>query len=147
MAQRRMLESAEPLTCQTRCAYCRIPYWKNNLFGRMAFHVDHVIPRSKPPPPGNELSNLVWACLVCNSHKAAFTEGYDHVTNSAVPLFHPRAQAWASHFQGLANGKINGLTTTGRGTEARLQFNGEAIIIAARESLFAEEWWPALDQQ
>ena len=144
MGYRDILEAAEPLTPKTRCGYCRFPYAKNP-FGRLGFHAEHIVPKSKAPHLSMELSNLVWACLVCNINKHNFTEGHDYVTNTLVPLYHPKTQVWPIHFQGLANGKINGRSPTGRGTEARLAFNGEAIRVAARAALFSEGWWPAID--
>lgn len=143
MRYRQLLEAAEPLNDMTRCGYCRFPYSKNRL-GRLAFHPDHIIPRSKAPHLINELSNLTWACLPCNTYKRDFTDGHDPVTNTDVALYHPRQQAWPDHFLGLSNGKINGQTPPGRGTERRLQFNGDVDVVAARAEGFSDEWWPSV---
>ena len=141
VSYRNTLDAAEPLTNTTRCGYCRFPYGKTGL-GHLGFHAEHIIPRSKAPHLVNELSNLTWACLPCNIHKWAFTEGHDSVTSTDVALYHPRQQTWSDHFSGFSNGKINGQTPTGRGTEGRLQFNGDVDVVAARAEGFSYGWWP-----
>ena len=145
MDYRQILESVEPLTPETRCGYCRFPFSKNP-FGRMAFHADHIIPKVKAPHLSTVVSNLVWACIRCNLKKRDFMQGHDPVTNQLVPLYHPRNQIWPAEFQGLSNGKINGRTPTGRGTESRLQFNDDIIVVLVREEGFSDGWWPAIDQ-
>ena len=110
--------------------------------GRVAFHVDHIISRNEAPNLINELSNLTWSCIRCNMAKGRFTHGHIHGQSVEIPLFHPITERWASHFSGISNGKINGMTQVGRATESRLRFNEEATVVAARADCFEEGWWP-----
>lgn len=141
MNYRAILESAEPLTPETRCGYCLFPFGQNPA-GRAGFHADHIVPRSKAKHLSNELTNLVWACLRCNLKKGDATHSIDPISNSSVPIFHPRQQAWTDHFLGHHTGKINGRTSRGRGTEARLEFNSEFVVVAARKKWARDGLWP-----
>ncbi len=69
----------------------------------------------------DDLDNLACACLRCNLAKGALISGLDEDGNE-VRLFNPRTQQWEEHFR-MANGRIEGLTRTGRVTVKVLNVN------------------------
>jgi hypothetical protein len=109
-----------------RCEYCHL-----STRGQVAtFPIDHVLPRSG----GGEtiLANLALACPHCNAHKWAHTSSTDPVSGASQPLFNPRTDVWAEHFQWSAQeaGVLEGKTPRGRATIARLQINdGDMVAI------------------
>lgn len=103
---------------QRRCEYCRAP---EDIFN-FHFAVDHVFPIGLGG--ANDLDNLVLACPACNLFKSNALTGFDAVTQTDAPLFHPCLDLWTDHFHIYAqNGHIEGLTPTGRATIVRLQIN------------------------
>jgi hypothetical protein len=99
------------------------------------FHVEHVVPQSRGGK--TVLANLAWACPGCNLHKSNRIEALDSVTAMLVPLFNPRADVWADHFEW--NGyEIVARTDTGRATLAVLNLNHpRRILIRQAEELFS----------
>jgi hypothetical protein len=60
-----------------------------------------------------------------------------------VPLFNPRAQLWAEHFEWTDNGTLlHGLTPVGRATIVRLQMNIARIVNARKVWVRAGEHPP-----
>jgi hypothetical protein len=121
-----------------RCEYCHLP-----RRGQVAtFPIDHVLPRSG----GGEtlLANLALACPHCNAHKWAHTSGLDPVSGASVPLFHPRRDLWADHFQWSIQerGVLEGKTARGRATIAQLHINAPDMVsirqLLATLGLFTE---------
>lgn len=113
-----------------RCEYCRM---HQSLQGA-TFHIEHILPRSAG---GNDSdTNLCLACPSCNLHKSSRTVAMDPMTDSVVPLFHPRHDSWIDHFewQGFS---IRGLTLVGRATVATLDLNApRRLRIREAESMF-----------
>jgi len=103
---------------QGRCAYCRM---HQSLQGA-TFHVEHIVPQSEGGSDDHD--NLCLACPSCNLCKSNRTKSIDPLTRQESPLFHPRLQVWAEHFQwnGL---EVLGRTAIGRGTVAALELNSE----------------------
>lgn len=92
--------------------------------------VDHIVPVAHGG--SSDESNLWLACATCNQHKWAKIEGIDPVSQSEVPIFNPRDDAWKDHFAWDENGLyIIGLTPTGRATVSALNMNN-ALIIQSR---------------
>ena len=119
-----------------RCEYCQAP---QNICA-YTFHLEHIVPRSKEGT--DEPANLALACFFCNNSKSAHTTGIDPVTKKEVPLFHPRRDTWAEHFQwtrGLL--EIRGLTACGRATVMRLKMNAP-IRKEGRELWQMTGYWP-----
>jgi len=139
---REVLQKAEPLKDDTRCAYCRLPYHSVNGLGRKAFHAEHIIPESVAPELKYEISNLTWACLRCNLNKSNFTDCVDPISGVSVKLFHAKEQEWFLEFQGTPDGMIHGQTQCGRGTTSRIKFNTEIEVVRHRSIGFEEDWWP-----
>ena len=62
-----------------------------------------------------------------------------------TPLFNPRTQTWAEHFQ-LDGGFIQGLTDVGRTTQFLLKMN-EGRRLQLRQALISQGVYPDLPKQ
>jgi|LakMenE01Jun11ns_1017448.scaffolds.fasta_scaffold9702880_1 hypothetical protein len=112
-----------------RCEYCRL-----SQAGQEArFHIDHIVPSSFGGQ--TTLENLCFACVSCSLRKGAKTHALDPETGVSAPLFHPRRDEWASHFDWL-DCVVHGKTPVGRATIAALCLNRALIIEIRRE----EKW-------
>lgn len=103
----------------SRCEYCQLHQEDSPL---AALHIEHIRPIKHGG--GDEESNLCLACIDCNLHKGPNLTGIDPLTDSVVPLFHPRLQRWDEHFQwdGI---HITGTTDVGRATVRVLCMNSD----------------------
>ena len=123
---------------QNRCEYCGL----SQIGQEATFHIDHVVPRVAGGP--TEESNLALACVGCSLHKAARRDGFDSTTDTIVPLFDPRAQEWAEHFE-ADGGWVRGTSATGRATiealamNRQLPFEARAAQLKLGGELAAEE--------
>ena len=101
---------------ESRCEYCRI-HQEDRLF---AHEIDHVI--AEKHGGQTQSDNLSLACAECNRYKGSDLCSFDSVTETIVPLFHPRRDQWDEHFR-VADGVIDALSASGRVTVRLLQFN------------------------
>lgn len=99
-----------------RCEYCRM----HQSLQVATFHIEHIIPTSVGGTSSSE--NLALACPACNLHKASRLAAADLESRTTVPLFHPRLDVWADHFE-WSGYEIVGKTPTGRVTVATLDLN------------------------
>ena len=99
-----------------------------------SFHVEHVIARQHGG--SDDPGNLCWACTSCNLHKGPNIAGIDPQSKVLVPLFHPRQQAWADHFE-WSGVELLGRTATGWATIDVLGINRPENV-ELREALIAE---------
>lgn len=76
---------------QFRCEYCQT----QQLIIGMPLEVEHIVPEVNGGR--TDESNLCLACSGCNRHKSSRTEATDRLTDTTVPLFHPRQQHWYEH--------------------------------------------------
>ena len=114
-----------------RCEYCRAP---EALFNS-PFEVEHII----PPFRGGleDETNLALACRSCNVFKGSHISAFDEQTNTEERLFNPRTDLWEHHFLfDPESGQIEGRTSIGRVTVARLAINESVQVLARR--LWAE---------
>jgi hypothetical protein len=89
--------------------------------------VEHVIPTVRGG--ATSLDNLALSCSGCNGHKYDRIEGYDSVTESTAPLYHPRQQVWSEHFTWNEDyAYVIGLTPTGRATVEALHLNRVGVV-------------------
>ena len=103
-----------------RCEYCQT---SSRLIG-MPLVIDHVLPLSLGGDDAR--CNLAAACYRCNEFKSNKTHVTDPATGLLAPLFNPRHQSWAEHFEWVNGGThIGGLTSTGRGTVIALRLNND----------------------
>ena len=126
------------------CEYCH----SSEEASAARFTFDHLIPQSLGG--GDEEDNLALACHRCNGRRYTFTDGVDPVTQTRVPLFHPRRERWAEHFVWSADGQtIIGTTPTGRATVQRLDMNDDwhhdGAIKRARRLWIRGGWHPPPD--
>lgn len=99
-----------------RCEYCRLPQDAVDL----TFHVEHILARQHG---GTDVSeNLALACDRCNLNKGPNLVAVDPATRQVIPLFHPRRDVWAEHFESTG-GEIVGKTPVGRAAVHLLQMN------------------------
>jgi hypothetical protein len=106
-----------------RCEYCRCPL----AVATEPFAAEHIIPTVRGG--ATILDNLALSCSGCNGHKYDRTEGYDPVSQSMAPLYHPRQHTWSEHFAWSEDyTQIVGLTPTGRATVEMLHLNREGVV-------------------
>lgn len=105
------------------CEYCR----SQARYSSDPLTVDHIKPRILDGP--TIADNLALACSGCNQHKGRRVSAPDPVTNTFVPLFHPRVNVWDEHFAWSDDFTlILGLTPTGRATIGALQLNRRGLV-------------------
>ena len=95
----------------------------------MAFEVEHII--SLKHGGGSELDNLALSCQHCNQHKGTNLTTFLHSYENIVPLFNPRQQVWAQHFE-VEEGLILPKSKIGEATIKLLKFNHPDLIILRR---------------
>jgi len=110
-----------------RCEYCGI--LQIHIAAR--FHVEHIIARQHGGVDDD--SNLALACDRCNAFKGPNLSSVDPMTGKIVPLFHPRNDAWRSHFTLQADGVLVGRTDVGRATVRLLNMNARHRVLLRRE--------------
>jgi hypothetical protein len=65
---------------------------------------------------------------LCNNHKYNLIEARDSVSGAMVPLFHPRRDRWADHFEWDSTfARIIGTTPVGRATVDQLRLNRPSL--------------------
>jgi hypothetical protein len=105
------------------CEYCQM----QAKFSHDPFSGEHIIPVVKGGL--DELENLAWSCLGCNLFKAIATHVFDLITGDLVPLYNPRIDKWADHFQWAEDFSLMiGKTPTGRATIVRLKLNRIGLV-------------------
>lgn len=121
------------------CEYCR----SQERYSPDPFSVEHVIPLSKGGP--NKLDNLAFACQGCNNRKYINVEALDSVSQSIVPLFHPRQHIWMERFAWSDDGAfVLGLSPIGRATIEKLQLNRSGLVNLRRVLFEAGQHPPIL---
>ncbi len=119
------------------CEYCQ----SQERYSPDPFSVEHILPLSNGGT--NELENLAFACQGCNNRKYTSVEAFDTVSQSVVPLYHPRQHNWADHFAWSDDGAlILGLTPIGRAAVEKLQLNRAGLVNLRRVLVDAGEHPP-----
>jgi len=119
---------------QGRCEYCLL----HQDFSIYIHEVDHIIAQKHDGQ--TTADNLALACLSCNRHKGTDLATFDPAKGELTLLFHPRDQIWQEHFV-LSNGRIEGITATGRATAKLLMFNTPNRILE-RQLLTSQKCYP-----
>ena len=117
-----------------RCEYCLI----REKGALLSYTVDHIL--AEQHGGKTILENLAQACIHCNRKKGPNIASLDPTTGSLVPLFNPRLQHWAEHFQ-LKGNLILALTPIGRATVNLLELNSRERI-RVRQGLIAMRRYP-----
>jgi hypothetical protein len=105
-----------------RCEYCHLPQAAMSQF---AFHIEHIL--AQQHLQDDSLENLALACPDCNRHKGPNLTTIDPVTRQFIPLFHPRLDSWAEHFE-FQGALLHGLSEVGRATVRLLEMNSDPRV-------------------
>lgn len=107
-------------------------------FDVQPFQLDHI--RAQKHSGRTTVANLALSCLPCNSFKGANVAGYDPESDELCPLFNPRTESWAQHFEW--NGpRLKGKTAIGRTTIDVLRINSSDRV-ELRQLLIEAELFP-----
>jgi HNH endonuclease len=124
---------------RNRCGYCQ----SQQELVPVIFEVEHIRPLARGG--GDDEDNLWLSCRTCNLYKSDQIEADDPLTEKGVPLFNPRYQNWAEHFQWSEDGiHIIGKTVVGRATVVALQLNNP-IMLTTRRMWVQAGWHPPKD--
>lgn len=107
------------------CEYCQA----EERFSPVSFHCEHIIAVQH----GGEsvAANLALSCPACNFRKGTNLTAIDPDTAAVIPLFNPRHDPWAGHFEHQYP-RIAAKTATGRATIRLLDLNSPQRV-ASRE--------------
>jgi len=103
------------LRAGARCEYCHIQEEDTAL----GCQVDHII--SEKHGGATTAENLAYACTFCNWNKGSDIASLA-TDGTLVRLFHPRLDAWESHFA-VVGVVIQARTAIGEATVRLLKFN------------------------
>lgn len=124
---------------RNRCGYCQ----SRQELVPVIFEVEHIRPLARGGTDDED--NLWLPCRTCNLHKSDQIEAADPLTENVVPLFNPRYQNWAEHFQWNEVGiHIIGKTAIGCATVVALQLNNP-IMLTTRRMWVQAGWHPPKD--
>jgi len=112
-----------------RCEYCHLP---ENAVPYLVFHVDHIVAKQHLDDVSDDPHGLAWACSKCNYSKGPNLRSIDPETMEEAALFSPRRDDWGFHFK-VEQGRIVGLTPTGRATARLLKMNAPRMVRLRRE--------------
>lgn len=101
-----------------RCGYCGT----TEVDAGSELTVDHFHPRSRGGAHATE--NWVYACITCNDYKDNYWQ-----PDSVHRILHPLRDDLGEHLREDDNGRLIGLTDTGRFHIERLQLNRLQLII------------------
>ncbi len=117
-----------------RCEYCVLA--EDDAY--LPHEPDHVI--AVKHGGVTDASNLALACFDCNRYKGSDIASVDPDDGRLTPLFNPRTEDWAEHFQTDA-GRVVPITPVGRVTVALLQIN-LTLRVEVRDELTRLGRWP-----
>lgn len=123
-----------------RCVYCAVH--ENALGGLQAFHVEHYRPKSKVEfrHLENSLSNLFYACPICNRFKANDwpAEPNKRFSNSSYP--DPSQVDYSILFNlNEKSGLVTGIFVASKYVVERLYFNRPQLILERKQYLLDRE--------
>jgi hypothetical protein len=121
------------------CEYCLLL----QQFLRERFQIGHIIARQHGGQTVDQ--NLALICLRCNRYKGPNIASLDPVGSALVPLFNPRIDKWATHFE-WRHSSVMGLAPVGRATIVVLAMNSPDRLVV-REALIEEGVFPPTRKQ
>lgn len=105
------------------CEYCKC----SMDYSSQPFVMEHIIPVTVEGE--TSLDNLALACGGCNGHKYTKLQALDSLSQTQVPLYHPRQHVWQDHFGwSIDYLELIGLTAIGRATIHALKLNRPGVI-------------------
>lgn len=113
-----------------RCEYCRLP----ESAAMLRFHIEHII--SIQHGGKTVLSNLAYACPICNSNKGPNIGTVLEDEETFIRFFNPRKHNWGEHFE-IQDGQILPKTPIGAGTIKILNFNDIEFVLERLELIDA----------
>lgn len=117
-----------------RCVYCALH--ENYLGGINAFHTEHYRPQHYFPRLAHVLSNLYYACPICNSFKSDTWPGEPSDSHDIVSYPDPAAHNYTELFDlDEATGKVNGRFADSKYVENQLYLNRPQLTMTRREYL------------
>lgn len=124
--------------CHYQCVYCAIH--ENNFGGIRNFNIEHYKPKSLFPKLMNKISNLLYACTICNVFK-----GNDW-PNDPCPQFSNISYPNPSEIDynklfivSHSNGKVKGSYVTSKYLTEKLYLNRPQLIIIRRKFFIGSE--------
>jgi hypothetical protein len=105
------------------CAYCTMTEIEATGIG---FEIDHYEPRVVRPELVADYMNLLWACRVCNRHKAGFSPS-ERERAAGYRFFRPDLDDAYEHFE-LAGLRVNPMSNIGKYTIEMLHLNSHALM-------------------
>jgi hypothetical protein len=105
-----------------RCEYCGVH--EEDMF--YSYQVEHII--SLKHDGSSELSNLAYACSICNQNKGSDLGTFLPGSPRLIRLYHPRRDKWNKHFE-VEDGVIEPKTKIGAATIKVLGLNEPDRII------------------
>ena len=92
---------------------------------RLPHEADHIRAQKHSGP--TTLTNLCWACALCNSHKGSDASAFVPNTDKLVRLFHPRVDDWSDHFE-WDGPMLRGKTKIAQATVELLKINSDSRV-------------------
>ena len=114
---RESIRNAVRLRYQYRCGYCGVE--ETDVGAELT--VDHFQPRSHNGT--DDADNLVYCCNACNQFKGDYWQPH-----KMERVLHPLLDALTEHLTERRNGRLQGLTETGRFHISRLHLNRPALV-------------------
>lgn len=116
--------------CLGQCVYCAIN--EAGFGGVRNFHIDHYRPKKTFDNLRDAISNLFYACSICNSFKGADWPA-EPISDHSVPAYpNPSEIDYSEIFEASARGVVTSRYAAGRYVIERLYINRPQMIMARR---------------
>ena len=116
--------------CFHQCVYCCIS--EGQFGGTRNFHVEHYRPKSRFAHLRDDISNLFYACSICNVFKSNDWPADPNSDFSNCSYADPSAVDFTEIFAERTEGRIDGNNTTARYMLERLYLNRPQLLLARR---------------
>jgi HNH endonuclease len=105
------------------CEYCK----SQDKYSPNSFTIDHIL--SEDLGGSSDISNLAYACFLCNRLKWHKQTAFDVVSERWVRFFNPREDNWNDHFNWSEDATlVIGTSPIGRATVEGLKLNRDKLI-------------------
>lgn len=118
------------------CAYCQV--WESQLGGKDDFHVEHILPKSKPEYKHLERdpSNLLYACQICNGLKS---DDVVSPSQKAKGIYYvdPCVEDYNDHFN-FIDGLMEPISDAAKHMVTMIDLNRDSVKIRRRKQEYME---------